>query len=109
MALVTLGQGFEGLVVPSKALGYMARGVPTLYIGPPSDISSLLELSGGGPSFANGEVQAVADSLRELMKDPQRLMALGAHAQRFYDERLDRSMALNRYAELLTGIVHARN
>jgi len=107
MALVTLGKGFEGLVVPSKALGYMARGVPTLYIGPPSDISSLLEQSGGGSAFANGEVQAVANGLRELLQDSQRLLALGAGAQRFYDERLDRAMALKRYAEMLTSVVHA--
>jgi len=105
MALVTLGKGFEGLVVPSKALGYMARAVPTMYIGPPSDISGLLEQSSGGVWFPNGDCEAIADSLCELIQDARRRDAMGVAAQRYYDERLARPMALRRYAELLSGIV----
>ena len=48
VAVVTLRVPFAGLVVPSKLQGYMARGIPTLYIGPDSDIERFIERSAGG-------------------------------------------------------------
>jgi colanic acid biosynthesis glycosyl transferase WcaI len=97
LALVTLREGFEGLVVPSKLLGYMARGVPTLYVGPPSDAQQLIEESQGGLSVCNGDVTGLANVLRRLAMDPDALSQMSAAAERFYHERLARQMGLEHY------------
>lgn len=105
IALVTLRDGFEGLVVPSKCLGYMARGVPTLYVGPDSDVQSLLSES-GARSFANGQYHALAREIGRLVKDKQALDEMGARAQALYQTQLARSIALEKYCRLLQRIRH---
>jgi colanic acid biosynthesis glycosyl transferase WcaI len=104
LALVTLREGFEGLVVPSKLLGYMARGVPTLYVGPPSDAQQLVDESGGGLSAANGDVDRLVDLLRRLTADPAVLSRLSAAAERFYRERVSRQIGLERYRVVLEQV-----
>ena len=100
-ALVTLRSGFEGLVVPSKALGYLARGVPTLYVGPKSDIQQLLEQSGAGRCFAGSDTHGLAAELSRLVVQRDALNRMGEDAKRFYDAELARPIALARYGELL--------
>jgi hypothetical protein len=51
LSLVTMRDGWEGLVVPSKALGIFAMGSPTLLTLPTPTIT-LPELSERGVSFA---------------------------------------------------------
>jgi colanic acid biosynthesis glycosyl transferase WcaI len=106
LALVTLREGFEGLVVPSKLLGYMARGVPTLYVGPPSDAQQLIEDSASGVSVRNGDVAALAGILRRLAADRERLARMSAAAERFYREQLARQIGLERYRTVLEQVVY---
>lgn len=101
VALVTLLEGFEGLVVPSKLLGYMARSIPTIYVGPHSDIEQMLVESGGGMSFRNGDASGMAAALQSLIDKPESLAALGAAAGRYYDAHLARSIAMDKYASLI--------
>ena len=102
LSVVTLLPGFEGLVVPSKLLGNMARGVPTLYIGPPaSDVGIWLQESGGGVSIANGDADAAAECLTMCVHDAGRLEEFGAASRRFYDDRLRRESALDQYRRML--------
>jgi colanic acid biosynthesis glycosyl transferase WcaI len=103
LSVVTLLPGFDGLVVPSKLLGNMARGVPTLYIGPPaSDVDIWLQESGGGVSIANGDADAAAECLTMCVRDAGRLEEFGAAARRFYDDRLRRELALDQYRHMLS-------
>jgi colanic acid biosynthesis glycosyl transferase WcaI len=104
LALVTLREGFEGLVVPSKLLGYMARGVPTLYVGPSSDAQTLIEDSAGGVSVRNGDVEALANALRALAADPQRLTQMSEAAERYYRLRLARQIGLEHYRAVLEQV-----
>jgi colanic acid biosynthesis glycosyl transferase WcaI len=101
LALVTLKNDFEGLVVPSKLLGYMARGIPTLYIGPPSEVSATLAASHGGVSFATGDVTELKRELVARASDPGSLVEMGAAAKRYYEKHLTRERALRRYGELV--------
>lgn len=106
LALVTLLPGFEGLVVPSKLLGHMARGVPTLYIGPKNgDIPDLLLRSGGGVSLENGDISAATDLLIELSRNPTIIDRMGGAAARYYNEHLSRELGLNAYRNLVQSFV----
>jgi glycosyltransferase involved in cell wall biosynthesis len=104
LALVTLKRGFEGLVVPSKLLGYMARGLPTMYVGPPSDAQSILEASRGGVCVANDDVDRFATALVEFASAPQSLTLMGSSAARYYDAHLSRDVALAKYLDLFRSL-----
>ena len=106
LALVTLLPGFEGLVMPSKLLGHMARGVPSLYIGPTSsDIAQLIEKSHGGIIVCNGEIAKLAILLVDLVTDPARLNEMGNSAARYYEANLTRDIGLSRYGELVSRVL----
>jgi colanic acid biosynthesis glycosyl transferase WcaI len=107
LALVTLRNSFEGLVVPSKLLGYMARGIPTVYVGPRSDVSAMLQESRGGQSFPSGAIDLLADELVKLAGNPAALESMGEAARSYYDTHLSRDVAVARYAELVKHAVHA--
>jgi putative colanic acid biosynthesis glycosyltransferase WcaI len=105
VALVTLREGFEGLVVPSKLLGYMVRGVPTFYVGPDSDVAQIVTASGGGTCFRNGDSQGMAAALRVLIDAPESLAAMGIAAARYYSDRLARPQGLSSYRELIDSML----
>jgi colanic acid biosynthesis glycosyl transferase WcaI len=106
LALVTLLPGFEGLVVPSKLFGHMARGVASLYIGPSdSDVAQLIEKSRGGITVQNGEVVRLGSLLSELAKDPTSLNEMGSSAARYYEANLSRAIGLSKYGELVDGVL----
>jgi colanic acid biosynthesis glycosyl transferase WcaI len=106
LALVTLLPGFEGLVVPSKLFGHMARGIPTMYIGPRnSDIAIFLSMSSGGIAVANGDVDAAAASLVELAGDRLALEQMGASAANYYNEHFSRELGLTAYRKLVESVI----
>lgn len=100
IAVVTLRPGFEGLIVPSKQLGYMARGIPTLYIGPRSDVAALIADSKGGVVCAHGDVSAVEEALLEALRSRDSLNTLGMQALEYYRRHLTRDQALAQYLDL---------
>lgn len=105
LALVTLLEGFEGLVVPSKLQGYMARGVPTLYIGPHSDAERILVAADGGRCFRNGDADGIAQCVRELMERPDRLATMGASAASYYHHSLTQRSGLQKYQQLIEALL----
>jgi glycosyltransferase involved in cell wall biosynthesis len=105
IALVTMRPGFEGLVVPSKLLGYLARGVPTLYIGPPGDVQRLVEDAGAGVCVPNGAVAEVAALLRRVARDRAPLERMGAAGAAYYASHLSREIGLNSYRSVVDAAV----
>jgi colanic acid biosynthesis glycosyl transferase WcaI len=104
LALVSLRDGFEGLVVPSKLFGYMARGIPTAYVGPPGDIQHFIEESGGGECVRNGAVEALAESFVRLSSNAEAVREKGRAAEEYYRAHLDQSIALDRYLSLMRQV-----
>lgn len=109
IALVTLRPGFEGLVVPSKLLGYMGRGIPTLYIGPDGDVSHLLSVSGGGRQAVNGDFVSIARILEEMSHSKAELRAMGDSARTYYRRHLAKEIGLARYQNVVDSIVQQSN
>jgi glycosyltransferase involved in cell wall biosynthesis len=105
VALVTLRDGFEGLVVPSKLYGYLSRAVPVMCVGPRSDVSITLEEAGCGVTAGPGEVQKVAQLLVDLCANRERLARLGEAGQRLYKNELTAAHAFARYSELVDSLI----
>lgn len=108
VALVTLRQGFEGLVVPSKLMGYMARGIPTVYVGPYSDVEQVLNESGGGKCVRNGDAEGLCHHIRMLMSHHELAAATGAAALRYYQAHLSRDRGLHKYAAVIGAAASER-
>jgi colanic acid biosynthesis glycosyl transferase WcaI len=100
LALVTLRDGFEGVIVPSKLLGYMARGIPTLYVGPDSDIAEMIQIADCGACCEAGQAHGVAEALCDAIDSPDRLRRWSASGRSFYAQHLAREIAVRRYLDL---------
>jgi colanic acid biosynthesis glycosyl transferase WcaI len=106
VALVTLLPEFSGLVVPSKLLGYMARGLPTLYVGPPDgDVAQLIAKSQGGISIRNGNVEELSSSISYLANNTAVLKHFGQMAANYYQENLAREKGLFHYRLMLEAVL----
>ena len=108
LAVVTLRPGFEGLIVPSKLLGYMSRGVPVLYIGPESDIGDLIGRYRCGIARSTGDVAGVAEAILESQQNPDQLAGMGAAAKAAYDAHLARKHGLARYEAAVRACLASR-
>jgi colanic acid biosynthesis glycosyl transferase WcaI len=109
LAVVTLRQGFEGLIVPSKVPGYLSRGVPVLYVGPSGDTSDLIGDSQCGRHLLPGDTEGVAAELVRAATDPEGLRASGERGRRYYEEHLSRELALARYLEVINSCLSTRH
>ncbi len=107
LAIATLKPGFEGLIVPSKVLGYMARGIPVLYVGPRSDIDHLIEEHGCGFTVRTGDVTGVESVLLAAHADRVKLAVLGESGRRGYDAELARSHGLTHYEAVVASCLVA--
>jgi colanic acid biosynthesis glycosyl transferase WcaI len=108
LAVVTLRQGFEGLIVPSKVPGYMSRGVPVLYIGPRGDTSDLIGRAHCGRHLLTGDAAGVAAELAKAATDPEFMRTAGEQGWRYYQEHLSKKMALERYLEVVNSCLADR-
>ena len=101
LAVVTLRQGFQGIIVPSKLLGYMARGIPALYIGPDSDIAQMIRDADCGACCLPGDAGAVAELILRAAADRALLRRWGENGRRCYSTRFERTLALRQYVEVV--------
>jgi colanic acid biosynthesis glycosyl transferase WcaI len=109
LALVTLRVGFEGLIVPSKVLGYMARGIATLYVGPDSDIAEMIGESQCGACCLPGTPAVVADVLARAAADAALLRRWGENGRAAYAARFTRELGVGRYVDLVGQLLaHGR-
>lgn len=80
--LVTVRGQLSGLVVPSKTYGALAAGRPVVYIGATTDeVARMISDSGSGVVIKNGDGDALAEILRELARQPERVEGMAAKAR----------------------------
>ena len=100
--LVTLRTEMEGLSVPSKVYGIMAVGRPVVFIGPErSEVAALVRDAGCGEVFAPGEGEKAAQTIVDLARDHQRRARLGLAGRRYFEQFLDKPVAIQRFYEVL--------
>ncbi|MBI5724146.1 MAG: glycosyltransferase family 4 protein [Planctomycetes bacterium] len=103
---VSLRDGFEGLVVPSKAYGAMAAGRPIIYQGSPrGEIARVVAEEGVGQVVRQNDPAALADLIASWANDRQAAAALGQKARNIFMAKYDLPIALARYESALAGDV----
>lgn len=104
--LVTLREGGERVVFPSKLYGICAAGRPVLFIGPrSSEIAQLIVERSLGLAFSRAEIAAIAAGLRTLCDTPAQLDRFGASGRSFYEHQASTAQAAARWTHVL-DVVH---
>jgi len=100
--LITLREGIEGLLVPSKIYGVLAAGRPALHVGPAgSTIAEILAEGNCGASVNCGRPRELAREILRYADDPGLLAEHGQNARVAFDRRYARPLALRRFSELV--------
>ncbi|MBS0197968.1 MAG: glycosyltransferase family 4 protein [Planctomycetes bacterium] len=100
--LISLKEGMEGLIVPSKLFGIMAAGRPALFIGhPDSEIARIIQENDCGEVVREGDAQGLIAAIERLASDSGAAMARGAKARAALLGRYDAATACAQWAKLL--------
>jgi glycosyltransferase involved in cell wall biosynthesis len=100
--LVTLREGLEGLVVPSKIYGILAAGRPTLYVGPHAgEVDAIMREGGCGLRVAVGDSAALAAGIKGYLHDEKRRGEDGRRARDLFDRRFTKERALEAHLRVL--------
>jgi colanic acid biosynthesis glycosyl transferase WcaI len=80
--VVTIKRGLEGVIVPSKMYGILAAGKPILAVAPrESDVVKIGEDRGFAISADPDDASEVADAVRKIFDDAERLRKMGEAAR----------------------------
>jgi len=80
--VVTVRRGLEGVVVPSKLYPILAAGRPVLAVAPEeSDVARIVRRTGCGVVTDPDNPKALAEAVRALSRDPQRVVEMGRRAR----------------------------
>ncbi len=101
---VSLAEGFEGLVVPSKAYGIMAAGRPIIYQGSgEGEIARMLREEGGGEVVPQGDADRLTEIITIWASDRSAARAVGLRAREVFERGYTERIGLRHYQEILEG------
>lgn len=105
ISLVSLIPGAELIVAPSKLYGMLSAGRGIISISVPNSyIDNLLTNSGCGVNVPPDDPQQLADIIRQLASDNQRVKSMGEIARQLYETRYTFKRALEEYERLIFQI-----
>lgn len=102
---ISLRNGFEGLVVPSKAYGIMAAGRPMIYQGDQEgEIAQMIAREQCGIVVAEGDRAGLRDGILRLYRDREMAGRMGGLARRALAEKYSASIGLAEYRKVLGSV-----
>ena len=103
--IVSLREGCERYVFPSKLYGIAAVGRPTLALAAPNaDVSRIVIQHRLGATHRSGDTASIASSLRTIANSPEWRRDCGAAALRFHHQAGGLNRATDRWASLLARV-----
>lgn len=107
--LMTVKEGMEGMIVPSKLFGVMAAGKPSLYVGSPeSEIARIIAESASGMCFAEGDSAGLAEAIRSLAADSIGRKRMGKNARDAIAGHYDADTLCARWIRMLEELTSPR-
>ena len=80
--VVTVRRGLEGVVVPSKLYPILAAGRAVLAVAPEeTDVARIVRRTGCGVAVSPDDPAGVAEAVRALARDPERIEHMGRRAR----------------------------
>jgi colanic acid biosynthesis glycosyl transferase WcaI len=101
---VSLREGFEGVVVPSKAYGVLAAGRPMIYQGNPrGEIARMISENDVGSVVSQGDVAALRQAILHAQTQEKWRREAGRRARSLAEGRYGTSRSIAAYASVLCG------
>lgn len=105
--LITVKEGLEGMIVPSKLFGIMAAARPSLYVGSTeSEIARILTETDSGECFTEGSVAELAAAMRRFASGTDARRRMGANARTALEGRYDAQTACRAWGDFLEELVN---
>jgi glycosyltransferase involved in cell wall biosynthesis len=102
---VSLREGFEGLIVPSKAYGVLAAGRPILYQGSESgEIARMVRDFDLGFVVGEGDTDAMLSAITTWADNPQLATEMGNRCWQTYQSHYTRHHGLAKYQKVLESV-----
>jgi glycosyltransferase involved in cell wall biosynthesis len=102
VSLVSLDEGFAGMVVPSKMYGILASGRPMIgIIGRESEINEIIREGRCGRIVKIGDGKALSGAIIEYYKNPQKCREEGMNGRKYFEENFDRKIATEKYIKVI--------
>lgn len=107
VAVVCLESRFTGMSVPSKTYGIMAAGTPMLgFVNAGSEVGRTIQEHDCGIVLEDPRGNDVAQLLRRLLEDRDRLREMGQRGREAFEERYTLSHAAERYDSVLQRYIY---
>ncbi|GAG10472.1 unnamed protein product, partial [marine sediment metagenome] len=102
ISLVTLEEGFEGMVVPSKIYGILASGRPMVGVaGGESELAEIIREGKCGRFVKIGDYMTLSRVIIEYYKNPQRCIKEGMSGRKYFEKNFDRKIATKKYIKVI--------
>lgn len=106
--VVTMREGMQGLLMPSKLYGILAAARPALFIGPAdSAVADVITAAGCGASVRDADVDGIVAAIVAAAAESDRGRRSGAAGRAYLDQNLGRDHLIARYDDLLTRVTRA--
>ena len=102
ISLVTLAEGFEGMVVPSKIYGILASGRPVIgVVGENSEVTEIIEAGECGRIVKIGSHNDLSRVILEYYKNPEKRRSDGLNGRIYFESNFNRKIASKKYIEVI--------
>ena len=102
LSLVSISEGMESLVAPSKLYPAMATGRPVAAVCPSgSYLYPLLKSAQGGTAFANGEAESLANFILDLSLNRAKAERMGESSRQYVQENFTPKLIAKQYLAVL--------
>lgn len=106
VSLVTLEEGFDGMVVPSKIYGILASGRPMIgVVRGESEIVEIVRKGNCGEITKIGDYQALTDSIMGYYKDRKKCREDGLNGREYFEKNFDRKIATEKYIRVIEEVL----
>lgn len=100
--LLSMREGLESCMFPSKVYASLACGKPFIFVGPKdSEVLSIIERSGAGFFIPLGEPQQLIDLVLKLRQRRSELNVMGQKGREFFEAHFTRKLAMERFDKIL--------
>ncbi|MGI0481292.1 glycosyltransferase family 4 protein [Geminocystis sp. CENA526] len=102
LSLVSVAEGFETLVAPSKLYSALAVGKPVAVISPPTSyLRQLITQDKWGKGFDNGDSKGLANFIRELSQNSDLAEKMGKNARKTLETNYTPQIIAEEYLRVL--------
>jgi len=102
VSLVTLDEGFEGMVVPSKIYGILASGRPVIaVVGRESEVTEIISKGKCGEIVKIGDYKNLSEIIINYYDNSKKCYQEGMSGRKYFEENYDRKIATKKYIKVI--------